>query len=803
MLKNYFKIALRNLTRNKSYAFINIFGLAIGLTCTVLIGLYVLQEFSYDGFHENKDQIYRVVESYNSDAEETWFATTFSALAPTLLQEYPSIKRATHVYPTNGLITNSNNAKYQEESIIYADSAFFEMFSFELASGDPKTVLSKPLSVVITESTADKLFGSTQVLGKNITFNDQRGAFDFEITGVAKDLPKNSHIQFEYVFSYESLMQTRSWEYNKWYYPPMYTYVELNSNESLNDLRAAFPDFQRKYVGSEANIRELDLQPITDIRLHSNLQNELTTTSNISYIYLFSAIGFFILIIACINFMNLATARSMKRSREVGMRKTLGAQRKQLIVQFLGEAFIITLVATAIALTITESILPYFNSISGKELSLSAIPTVQLLAGIAGVIFFVSLIAGSYPAFYLSAFRPIHVLKGATQKEGRGSFVFRKGLVVFQFFVSAGLIFGTFVVTQQLDYIQNDRLGFNKEQVAIIPIRETNDQFNIKSLKDEILRIPGITSASAVSGVPGISSGIHSFGVIPEDNRQDTLGIMSITSDHSFLETLELNLIAGRDFSEAYSTDETQAFIINESAARKMGWDNPIGEELTLRFYLSDLVEKKGTVIGMVQDFQYHSLHSEIDPILIQVFSSTYYHDYLAVRITSDNMQSTLSDMEEKWSAFNPDRPFEFSFLDDTFDAMYNAEQRLGLVFNLFAIVAVAIACLGLFGLASYSTEQRLKELGIRKVLGASVADILSLLSKDFLKLVLIGFLFSIPVALYFMNLWLQNFADRIEFSFGLFFFVGIIALAVAIIAISYQTTRAALMNPVKSLRSE
>lgn len=803
MLKNYFKIALRNLTRNKSYAFINIFGLAIGLTCTVLIGLYVLQEFSYDGFHENKDRIYRVVESYNSDNEERWYATTFSALAPTLLQEYPSIKRATHIYPTNALITNSNNAKYQEESIIYADSSFFEMFSFQLASGNPETVLDKPLTVVITERTAIKLFGSTEVLGKNIVFNDQRGAFDFEITGVAENPPANSHIQFEYVLSYESLKQTRVWEYNKWYYPPMYTYVELNTNESLSDLRAAFPDFQRKYVGSEASIRQLDLQPISDIRLHSNLQNELTTTSDISYIYLFSAIGFFILIIACINFMNLATARSMKRSREVGMRKTLGAQRKQLIVQFLGEAFIITLVATALALTISESILPYFNSVSGKELSLSTIPTIQLLAGITGIILFVSLIAGSYPAFYLSGFRPIQVLKGSTKKEGNSATFFRKGLVVFQFFISTGLIFGTFIVTQQLDYLQNERLGFNKEQVAIIPVRETNDQFNIKSLKDEMLRLPGIESVAATSGVPGIGSGIHDFAAIPSDNTTDTLTLMTVTSDHSFVETLDLSLLNGRDFSEEYSTDEDQAFIINETAAKKFGWDNPVGEELTLRFYVEGLVEKKGTVIGVVQDFQYHSLHREIDPILIQVYSSTYYHDYLAVRLTSDNMQSTLNDMEEKWSAFNPDRPFEFTFLDDTFDAMYKAEQRLGLVFNLFAIVAVAIACLGLFGLASYSTEQRLKELGIRKVLGASVTDILSLLSRDFLKLVLIGFLVSIPVALYFMNLWLQNFADRIEYSFGLFFFVGVIALAVAIIAISFQTTRAALTNPVKSLRSE
>ncbi len=803
MLKNYLKIAFRNLFRNKSYSFINIFGLAIGLTCTILIGLYVIHEFSYDKFHENGDRIYRVVESYNSEHEETWYATTFSALAPTLKSEFPSIKRVTHVYPTNGLVTGGDNQKYQEDTIIYGDSAFFEMFSFPLLAGDPASVLNQPLTVVITESVAYKFFGDQNPIGESISFKGQRSTLDFEITGVAENPPSNSHIQFEYVFSYESLRNLRPWEYNKWYYPPMYTYVELASNESKSDLISAFPSFQEKYVGAEAHLRNLDLQPIDKIRLHSDYQNELSTTSDITYIYLFSAIGIFILLIACINFMNLATAKSMKRSREVGMRKTLGARRKQLIWQFLGEAFIITSISLTLAFLITEIALPYFNSISGKELTLGALGTVTWALSIAGVILIVGLIAGSYPAFYLSSFKPITVLKGIKDTSRSSDSFFRKGLVVFQFFISTGLIFGTFIVTQQLDFLQNERLGFNKEQVAIIPVRETTDQFNIKSLKEEILRIPGVESAAAVSGVPGISSGIHAFGAVPDDNKTDTLGIMTITSDHSFVETLQLNLLEGRDFSETFSTDETQAFIINQTAAEKFGWDNPVGEELTLRFYVENLVEKKGTVVGMVEDFQYHSLHSDIDPILIQVFSATFYHDYLAIRFTSDNLQASLQDVEEKWSAFNPDRPFEYTFLDDTFDSMYKAEQQLSMIFNMFAVIAIAIACLGLFGLASYSTERRLKELGIRKVLGASATDILTLLSKDFLKLVVIGFLISVPFAIYFMNKWLQNFSDRIEINFGLFFFVAVVAMSVAIIAVSYQSIRAAVMNPVDTLKTD
>ncbi|MCG8373426.1 MAG: hypothetical protein MI700_07835 [Balneolales bacterium] len=465
---------------------------------------------------------------------------------------------------------------------------------------------------------------------------------------------------------------------------------------------------------------------------------------------------------------------------------------------------IITSISMALAILFTEIVLPYFNEISGKTLTMASIPTLNLVGIIVAIILGVGLIAGSYPAFYLSAFKPIQVLKDANMKEGISASFFRKGLVVFQFFISTGLIFGTFIVTKQLDYLQNERLGFNKEQVAIIPVRETEDQFQVQSLKEEILRIPGIESASAVSGVPGISSGIHDFGIVPEDRKEDTLTVMTITGDHSFVSTLQLNILEGRDFSEAYGTDEAEAFIINETAAQLLGWeDDPVGNELTLRFYTGQLIEKKAAVIGMVQDFQYHSLHNDVDPILIHIFSETYYHDYLAIRFTSDNVRASLAEVEEKWSVFNPERPFEYMFLDDTFDAMYRAEEQLSLVFNAFAVIAIAIACLGLFGLASYSTEQRLKELGIRKVLGATEIDILSLLSKDFLKLVLIGFLISVPFAVYFMNQWLQNFADRIEINFGVFFFVGVIAISVAIIAVSYQSMKAALMNPVDTLKSD
>lgn len=374
---------------------------------------------------------------------------------------------------------------------------------------------------------------------------------------------------------------------------------------------------------------------------------------------------------------------------------------------------------------------------------------------------------------------------------------------MFQFVISTGLIYGTFVIIKQLNYIQNERLGFDKEQVLIVPVREQSDQFKAATLKEEFLRTPGVRNVSAVSGVPGISSGIHDFQVIPGDNRKDTLQLMTLTVDHDYSETLGLNVLVGRDFSEEYGTDDSQAFIINETAAKKLGWEDPVGKELTLIFYMQGRLEKKGKVIGVVKDFQYHSLHKSIDPVLIHVFKSSYYHDYLVLRLATGDLQNILASLEGKWEAFNPTRPFEYSFLDETFDAMYRAEQRLSRIFSAFSIIAIFVACLGLFGLASYSTEQHTKEIGIRKVLGASVTDILGLLSKDFLKLVVIGFLIAVPIALYFMNRWLQNFADQVDIGFGIFFFVGIIALAVAILAVSLQSVRAATTNPVNSLRSE
>lgn len=797
------KIAIRNLLQNKSYTFINLLGLAIGLACCILIVLYVKHELSYDRFHTNADRLYRVVENRGVGDQLVKYASTYSALAPALKQEFSSVEYVTHIHPESGLITAPDNEKHQEENIIYADSAFFDMFSFPLLRGDPNTVLDNPLTVVLTERAAKKYFGNENPIGQTLTYRSSDNTFSLEVTGVMQNPPNNSHIQFDMIFSYLSLNTIAYWEYNVWYYPPMYTYVQLSDPEAEGALENQFPDFEKKYLGDQAASWDFELQPITEIRLFSDRQNELSPTSDITYVYLFSVIALFILIIACINFMNLSTARSMKRAREVGMRKTLGAGRGQLIRQFLSEAVIMTFFSLILAALLVEAVLPYFNMLSGKSLSTDFFASWTTPLSLIGLVLIVGIIAGSYPAFYLSSFSPVSILKGSGTQDRFSSSLFRRILVVFQFVISTGLIYGTFVIIKQLNYIQNERLGFDKEQVLIVPVREQSDQFKAATLKEEFLRTPGVRNVSAVSGVPGISSGIHDFQVIPGDNRKDTLQLMTLTVDHDYSETLGLNVLVGRDFSEEYGTDDSQAFIINETAAKKLGWEDPVGKELTLIFYMQGRLEKKGKVIGVVKDFQYHSLHKSIDPVLIHVFKFSYYHDYLVLRLATGNLQNTISSLEGKWETFNPSRPFEYSFLDETFDAMYRAEQRLSRIFSAFSIIAIFVACLGLFGLASYSTEQRTKEIGIRKVLGASVTDILGLLSKDFLKLVVIGFLIAVPIALYFMNRWLQNFADRVDIGFGIFFFVGIIALAVAILAVSLQSVRAATTNPVNSLRSE
>jgi putative ABC transport system permease protein len=580
-----------------------------------------------------------------------------------------------------------------------------------------------------------------------------------------------------------------------------YAYVLLSAVEAVATIEPHLADFAQRHMGEYAAGRgflpDFLLQPLTDIHLHSNLGNEIGVVSDVRYVYLFSAIALLILVIACINFMNLATARAAERAKEVGMRKVLGAHRGQLIRQFFSESVLLTLIALLFAGVMLYLLLPVFNQISGLSLALDATSARWLMLGLLGVSVFVGLVAGSYPALYLSAFRPVGVLKG-TFKSSASGIALRKGLVVFQFAVSMVLIAGTLVILSQLNYLRSKPLGFEKEQIVVLPLRDETMRENYETIKEDLAQHPGVMSLSAAAGTPGNQGLIDRFPVRPASVPEaDQRPMYIIGTDYDYLDMLGLNLISGRDFSTDYPTDATAAFIINETAAQELGWEDPVGQEI----HLNEGDGKRGTVIGVVEDFHFQSLHLPIEPAVLHIWPNRF--RYLNVKIRPDDVAGTLAFLEDRWPTYSPDQPFQYSFLDEDFDRQYQAEVRLSTIFSAFSSLAILIACLGLFGLAAFTTQQRTKEIGVRKVLGASVAGIVALLSKDFLKLVLVAFVVATPVVYLAANRWLDGFAFRIDVGVGTLLLAGLLAFAIALLTVSYQALKAATMTPVKSLRSE
>ncbi len=796
MLKNYFKIAIRNLKKYKTYAFINIFGLAAGLASCILIVLYVQDELTYDRFHDHADRIVRIVEDRMGEGQESRQAITYGPLAPALKEDVAAVEHAVRVLPYSILVSRDATAKYQEDQFVFVDSTFFEVFSFPLLQGNAQTALQAPFSVVLTTATARKYFGDQNPLGQTLQARDDEKTYDFTVTGVLPDAPANTHLRFEFLASFSSMRTIYgSWIENpqNWDHPPLYTYALLTEGTAAEALEAQMPALALKHMGPRrTTTRSLHVQPLTDIRLHSNRQYELKPGSDITYVYIFSLIGFFILLIACINFMNLATARAASRTREVGMRKVMGAHRPQLIRQFLGESMLLAALALILAVVLVELCLPLLNTVAGKTLQLGALMHWMTPLIVLGLVLFVGGLAGSYPALYLSAFRPALTLKG-TQTTGSSTAAWlRKGLVVFQFTISIALIIGTTIILRQLDYLQNERLGFDKEHVVLVPLRDLDNQFNHASLKEAWKQLPGVEAVTASSGMPGLNSGLYDFMVKPENALHDSLELMTLTVDHDYVATYGLNIVEGRDFSEDFSTDASEGFLINETTARKLGWTDPVGQELTLQVWFQGEVQKTGTVVGVIQDFQYHSLHQAIDPMLVHIFPNTYYYDYLSLRLRPGNMPETLAAVEQAWTQFNPERPFEYSFLDERFDALYRAEERLGSLFGYFSILAIVIACLGLFGLSAFTTEQRTKEIGVRKTLGATVLGIVLLLSKDLLKLIAVAFVIAVPLAFFAMNQWLDGFTARTSLSWSIFLMTGLITLGIAWLTVGYHAIRAA-----------
>ena len=799
MLKNHFKIAYRTLRRRPGYTFINVFGLALGLASCVLIGLWVQDELAYDDFHERADGIYRVVTDREApDAPLDRYATSSGPVAPGLLAEYPRVEQAVRIGAVGGATRIEREGRFAADHAFYVvDPAFFDVFTFPLVEGDAATALDAPFSLVITESMRERYFGTGSALGQTLTVND---SLTFTVTGVAADPPAHSHFTFDVLAPWANDAElSRNLDRGPFSFN-LYTYVLLREGASAAALEEEIAGLYERKIG-EAGIA-LGLQPLANIYLHSDRRSEIGPTGDVRYVWAFSAVALFIALLACINYMNLATARSMHRAREVGVRKAAGARRRQLAGQFLSEAMLVTSVAAVAALLLAQAVLPVFNRIAGKALGLEAVAGGWLLPGLAGLLLLVGFLAGSYPALALSRFEAVEVLRGAFARGGRGARL-RKGLVVFQFALSAALIAGTLVVVQQLRYMRGQDLGFDKEQVLVVDASGVPGGAVVRqaeTFKRELAQHSSIESSTAASSVPGRRTWKQMTtreGFAEGDTRQ----LDVLTTDLDFVETLGVDLVAGRDFAEGFATDLEQATILNEAAVEHLGWTSA-EEALGKRVFVGGLSgQGAGTVVGVMADVHYRSLHERVEPLAVLARPRSY--DYVALRMGADDVPNVLAHAETTWGRVFPGYAFDAFFLDEDFERQYRSEQRLADVLALFGGLAILIACLGLFGLAAFAAEQRTKEVGIRKALGASVTSVVVLLSRDFVRLVLVAVVLATPVAYLLMRRWLDGFAYRIDLSPSVFLLAGALALLVALLTVSYQAIRAATTDPVKSLRYE
>ena len=786
MIVNYLKIAFRNMKRQKGHSFINIAGLAIGMAICILIFLWVQDELNFDRFHENAENICRV--NMNDQNYGVVWPIVSIPVGPALKQEFPEVIDSVRVNDFSGLVTREE--KKFDEIGAYVDPSFFEIFSFPFVKGDSKTALSAPSAIVISQEMAHKFFGTEDPLGKNLKLNN---TLDLTVTGVIKDMPQNSHIHFDFLLPFE-IFEKRDREPTHWGRFQIYTYVMLQDD-------SPFKEFENKIAGllQEHNVGEgpkLALEPLTRIHLYG-----VDGGGDMRYVYVFSIIAVFILVIACINFMNLTTARSSTRAKEVGMRKVTGAQRADLIKQFMGESVLFSLIALALATVLVILILPAFNILANKQLALNPQGNWNSILRFVGIALFTGLMAGSYPALFLSSFKPVNILTGSlTQKTGRTKkTVFRKALVVIQFSISVFLIISTFVIFKQLHFIRNRNLGYQKEHIVTIPLRGNAAQ-QYEAFKSELLRDSRISHVAATSEMPVLIGYVH-IGYDWEGKDPEIKARMNeLLVDHDFIETMNMTVVQGRGFSKDYATDASEACIINEAAVKDMDIESPVGKRFSAPAHEG---MRDYTIIGVVKDFHFRPLHDEIDPLVMFIAPEKF--NFFCIRIRSDitDLPGTLGYIESVWNKFTPDFPFKYNFLDSTFNKLYRSEQKTGSVFGYFTFLAVFISCLGLFGLASQVTEMRTKEIGIRKVFGASVSGITVLLSKDFLKWVFVANVIAWPTAYFAMNKWLQNFAYRTSFGIEIFILSGILAFVIALITVSFQSIKAAVANPIDSLRYE
>lgn len=808
MFQNYVKVALRNLRKHTAYSLINITGLGIGMAACVLILLYVNDELRYDTYHEHAEQIYRAGVHGVISGNEFRSSTTSAPMAATLVEEFPEVVAGTRIWGTGRVLINYEDRRFYEDRFLWADSTVFDVFTLPLLQGDARTALTQPNSIVISASTAEKYFGSANAMDRVLRFD---GGTDYRVTGVMQDMPTQSHFRADLLAS--AVSNARS-EGTMWVSNSFTTYFRVHPNATGADVEAKFPELIRKYVVPQieqavgqnyddmvaAGLRyDFFVQPLSDLYLRSSdVDNSLGSTSDISYVYILGAIALVILLIACINFMNLSTARSSNRAKEVGLRKVLGSARPQLIKQFLGESVLLSVLGLFVAVILIHAALPIFNGFSGKTLALGLNAQAWVYGALVGIALTAGLLAGIYPAFVLSAFQPAAVLKGNLSGGAKSSWM-RSSLVVVQFGISMVLLIGTGVVFNQLDYMQNQRLGFTGEQVVAVPLETQDARDSYEAIRNSLLQNTNILSVANSNVIPGR---FYSDTAFRPEGRDDVHIFYQGQASHNFIETFEMEVVAGRSFSRDFAADVDGSFLINETTARQLGWtpEEAVGKHLDMVAANDDNSDLTKTIVGVIRDFHMESLHSPIQGLVLQLDNDSY---YLSARLRPERIAETLAFIETQVQSYQPEHPHRYFFMDEDFGRQYQQEERLSSIFSGFTGLAIFIACLGLFGLASFITQQRTKEIGVRKVLGASVVEIVVLLSKEFTKLVLVASLIAFPVAYFLMDRWLQDFAYNAGISPLTFILAAVAALLIAWLTVSYQSLKAAIADPVKALRYE
>jgi putative ABC transport system permease protein len=794
MLKNLITIALRNIRKDKTYSAINILGLTVGITCSVFLLMYILDELSYDRYHRDANNIYRVISNIKEPDNAFTWAIAQIPLAEELRDNYPEVKNAVRFFGLGRTLYKNGEKSFYEEQFYLADSTVFDMFDYKFLFGDINTALDKPNSIVVTQTMAKKYFDKDDAVG--LSLQNQAGD-TYNVTGVIQDVPLNSHFIFDALISRSTMPGYQG----DWGNFGVFTYVQLPAKYDLAKMDTSLLKVIKEKVDpifAEFGITiRYELQRITDIHLHSKIQDEAEEGGDISYIYVFGAVAGFMLIIACINYMNLATARSAGRAKEVGIRKVMGSQRIQIMTQFITESVILALIALVVSLILIYGMLPLFNQLSNKELPFSYVTQAPVMLSLIGIVVFVGVIGGSYPAFYLSGFNPVNVLKGKASAKGGNAF-FRKFLVVVQFSISIFMLISTLIVFDQLQFMRDKDLGFSKER--LIRIELPGDELFRKSpvIAERLRQTPGVAMVGGSSAAPGQGIGKNLMKVEDNEGKMTDRGVDLFTADYDFVNAMGMTIVQGRNFSRDVSSDTTFAILVNEAMVKRMGWDNPIGK----KFVFGGGRNPNKEVVGVVKDYHQNSLYDEIEPLIILLRPR---NNNILLKTSEGDVRKSIANIEKTWNEVNPTYPMEYTFLDQDFNSQYKSDEKRSQIFTVFSILTITIACLGLLGLAAFTTEQRYKEIGIRKVIGANVNGLVILVSREFFILVGVGMVLAFPAAWYFTDTWLQNFAYRIQLSeeWVTFIVSALLAFGITLITVGFHVVRAASSNPVNALRDE